>query len=131
MEAHVCVVCAKEFNTGSLLLDKRMRAKFERTTLTGYGMCEEHQKLKDDGFVALIECDPTKSEIVGDQVKKIDHAYRTGNICHLRASVFSQVFNVPVPEKMVCFVEPGVIDKLKSLQEQAAVPQSAEEGERK
>ena len=58
LEQHVCLVCGKAFETGAILRDKRRRASMERHTATGWGLCPEHQKLSDDGFVALLECDP-------------------------------------------------------------------------
>ncbi len=53
LERRVCLVCGTHFDTGSVLLDKRLRASMERYTTTGWGLCAEHQKLFDDGFVAL------------------------------------------------------------------------------
>ena len=53
LEQHVCLVCGKAFDTGTILLDKRLRASMEHHTKTGWGLCPEHQKLADDGFVAL------------------------------------------------------------------------------
>ena len=64
LERHVCLVCGTAFDTGSILLDKRLRASMERYTTTGWDLCAEHQKLSDDGFVALVECDP---ESIGHQ----------------------------------------------------------------
>ncbi|MDN4290562.1 hypothetical protein OA805_00670 [Citrobacter freundii] len=61
LEQHVCLVCGTAFDTGAILLDKRLRASMERHTATGWGLCPEHQKLSDDGFVALVECDPQRS----------------------------------------------------------------------
>src|SRR3546814_18826039 len=61
LEQHACLVCGARFDTGAILLDKRLRASMERPTATGWGLCPEHQKLSDDGFVALVECDPQRS----------------------------------------------------------------------
>ncbi len=61
LEQHVCLVCGAAFDTGNLLLDRRLRASMEHHTKTGWGLCTEHQKLADDGFVALVECDPQRS----------------------------------------------------------------------
>ena len=58
LEQHVCLVCGTRFDTGAILLDRRLRASMERHTATGWGLCPEHQKLSDEGFVALVECDP-------------------------------------------------------------------------
>ena len=64
LEQHVCLVCGKAFDTGTILLDKRLRASMEHHTKTGWGLCPEHQKLADDGFVALVEWYPTGEPIL-------------------------------------------------------------------
>lgn len=116
LEQHVCLVCGQAFDTGAILLDKRLRASMERHTKTGRGLCPEHQKLFDDGFVALVECDPQRSISSASGRMKPEHAYRTGRLAHLRRAVFAQVFNVPIDDKQACvFVEPGVIDQLASM----------------
>ncbi|WP_150428681.1 ATPase [Dechloromonas sp. CZR5] len=117
MEQHVCLVCGLAFDTGAILLDKRLRASMERHTTTGWGLCAEHQKLADDGFVALVECDPQRSGTpAGAARMKPEQAYRTGRLAHVRRTVFAQVFNVSIEDKQACvFVEPGVIDQLQSM----------------
>ncbi len=37
LEQHVCLVCGTAFDTGAVLLDKRLRASMERHTATGWG----------------------------------------------------------------------------------------------
>lgn len=122
LEQHVCLVCSKAFDTGTILLDKRLRASMERHTKTGWGLCPEHQKLSDDGFVALVECDPQRSgSPAGSARMKPDQAYRTGRLAHVRRTVFAQAFNVSIDDKQTCvFVEPGVIDQLQSMVAPAA-----------
>jgi len=103
------------------LLDKRLRASMKRHTLTGWGLCAEHQKLFEGGFVALVECDPRRSgSSSGANRMKPEQAYRTGRIAHLQRAVFGQVFNVPVEEQVCVFVEPGIIDRLQAMTEAAA-----------
>ncbi len=119
MEQHACLVCGTVFDTGSLLLDRRLRASMERHTVTGWGLCAEHQKLADDGFVALVECDPQRSGSPGGRLKP-EQAYRTGRLAHIKRHVFAQLFNVPVEATQPCvFVEPGVIERLESMVEPA------------
>ena len=122
LEQHVCLVCGKAFDTGTILLDKRLRASMEHHTKTGWGLCPEHQKLSDDGFVALVECDPQRSgSPTGAARMKLDQAYRTGRLAHVRRTMFAQVFNVSIDDKQACvFVEPGVIDQLQSMVAPAA-----------
>ncbi|MCB1901010.1 MAG: ATPase [Rhodocyclaceae bacterium] len=117
LEQHVCLVCGTRFDTGAILLDRRLRASMERHTATGWGLCPEHQKLSDDGFVALVECDPQRSgSPAGDGRVKPEQAYRTGRLAHLKREAFAQVFNVPIAADQPCvFVEPGVIEQLQTM----------------
>ncbi len=84
LEQHACLVCGTAFDTGAILLDKRLRASMERHTATGWGLCSEHQKLSDDGFVALVECDPQRSGSQAGGRMKPEQTYRTGRLVHLR-----------------------------------------------
>jgi len=116
LEQRVCLVCGTAFDTGNLLLDKRLRASMKRHMATGWGLCPEHQKLFDDGFVALVECDPERSGAAAGGHLKPEQAYRMGRVAHLRRTAFTQVFNVPIEDKQACvFVEPGVIEQLQAM----------------
>ena len=120
LEQHVCLVCGVTYDTGSILLDKRLRASMKHHSTTGWGLCPEHQKLSDDGFVAMVECDPERSGLPGDRLKT-EQAYRTGRLAHLKRGVFATVFNVPVAADQACvFVEPGVIERLEAMVEPAS-----------
>lgn len=117
LERRVCLVCATTYDTGALLLDKRLRASMERHTTTGWGLCPEHRCLHDEGFVALVECDPQKSghPSAGATIKPED-AYRTGLIAHVRREAFEHVFNTTVARDVPCvFVELGVINRLQAF----------------
>jgi hypothetical protein len=120
MERHLCLVCGTEYDTGTILLDRRLRASLKRYTTTGWGLCPEDQRLFDDGFVALVECDPGKSGIPSSADRlKPTQAYRTGRVLHLKRDAFGRVFNVPIePSLPSVFVEPGVIEKLEAMREQ-------------
>ena len=122
LEQHVCLVCGVRFETGNILLDRCLRASMEHHTATGWGLCAEHQKLSDDGFVALIECDPQRIGLpAGGENVKPEQAYRTGRLAHLKREVFARVFNVPITANQPCvFVEPGVIEQLQSMVAPAA-----------
>ena len=115
LEQHVCLVCGVPFDTGAILLDKRLSASMEYHTATGWGLCPEHQKLADEGFVALVECDPQRSGSPGGRLKP-EQAYRTGRLAHIKRHLFTQVFNVPIEADRPCvFVEPGVIEQLQAM----------------
>lgn len=108
LEQQCCIVCGKTFDTGSILMDRRLRNTFEHHTVTGWGMCPEHQKLKDDGFTALVEIDEKKTT-------DMNNPYRTGCLAHVRNEVWENIFDTPLPPKGVCFVEIGVLAKLQTL----------------
>lgn len=122
MEQHVCLVCGHPFDTGSLLLDRRFRATMVLRTTTCWGLCPEHQALFDDGYVALVECDPERSGIVsGGETVQPDEAYRTGPVAHFKREAFARVFNVALGDRQPCvFVEPGVIARLRALTEESS-----------
>ena len=122
LEQHVCLVCGSPFDTGSILLDKRLRASMERHTTTGWGLCPEHQKLSDDGFVALVECDPQRSGSPTSAARlRPEQAYRTGRLAHLKREVCTKVFNVPIAANQSCvFVEPGIIERLQTMVQPAS-----------
>lgn len=117
IEQHVCLVCGARFDTGAVLLDRRLRASMRHQTVTGWGLCAEHQKLSDAGFVALVECDPQRSgSPAGGARVKPEQAHRTGRLAHLKREIFARVFNVPIAASQPCvFVEPGVIERLQSI----------------
>jgi hypothetical protein len=110
MEQHVCMVCGVPFDTGNLLLDRRLRNSMETHTVTNWGLCPEHEKLHKEGFVALVEIDPERS---GEHT--LEGVWRTGNLCHLRREAAKKVINYPVDDLPLVFVEIGFIDKLRSM----------------
>lgn len=114
LEQQVCVVCGKPFDTGAVLLDKRLKDSMESHTVTGWGMCPAHEEQRANGFVALVECDPTKTPVDNHTVKQ-EEAYRTGVIVHIRREVWSEIFDVPAPDDGVLFIDPDVTKVLVSL----------------
>ncbi len=103
MEQHRCFVCGKDFDTGAILLDQRLRPRFERNTVTGNGVCPEHAKQIDDGYIILIGTTDERGE------------NRTGDIIAVRENVFKNMFNVPAPEKKIAFIEPDVVTLIKEM----------------
>lgn len=118
MEQRICLVCCCKFDTGAILMHKRMRQTLEPHTTTGWGLCPEHKKLHEDDFVALVEVDRSKSTSTNGVIKPED-AYRTGNVAHLKREVWDGVFNTKAPPSTtpVVFIEQGIIEKLQSMTE--------------
>ena len=112
-EQHRCLACGKDFDSGALLLDTRLRQRFERHTVTGWGLCSEHKK---DGFVTLIACANVPR---GDRLQPED-ADRTGEIAMVKHDAWAKIFNVPMPAGGVAFVEPEVLAALARKRDAAA-----------
>ena len=125
MEQHVCTVCGHTYVTGSILLSKRLKPSLERYTVTSNGLCPEHQKLFDEGYIALVE-------VVNKQnstTLKPQDANRTGRIAHVRRTVATEMFNTTLPDGAMVYVEAGtdgvkgVIDMLEDMQHREDIPQ--------
>ena len=121
MEQHMCPVCGviHKHNTG-ILLHKNLKNIPEEDTITGWGMCEEHARMRDDGYVALIavhsrDIDANKNITNLNYISDI----RTGEIAHLKKDVFNNVFDVEPPEHGIVIIDEEVIQKLKEMQTQA------------
>jgi hypothetical protein len=112
LETRMCPVCGEVHKSGALLLDRRMQNSLPETggALTGYDLCPEHQKMWDDGFVALVEAEDNGMETVG-----LEDADRTGRIAHVKATAWERIFNMPPPDGPMAFVQPGVLDALQRL----------------
>lgn len=117
LEQHLCLVCGLKFDTGGILLDRRLRQSMQRHTVTGWGLCGEHRRLFDEGFVALIECDPERSGVPADQDHmRPEQAWRTGRLAHLKREALARVTHVALAPDVPCvFVEPGVIEQLQAM----------------
>ncbi|MFT3791073.1 MAG: ATPase [Rudaea sp.] len=117
MGQHVCVVCGVAFDTSAILLDRRLRATLEHYTRTGWGMCPEHKKMAQDGYIALVECNPERSgSPTASSLVRPEDVRRTGRLAHIRREVFARMFNLPiVPEQSCVFVEPSVMERLQAM----------------
>lgn len=118
LEQRICLVCGKPYDTNSILMDKRLRPTLEHHTITGFGLCEEHAARYEEGFIALVACDPAKTRRNGRGNVDPEDAHRTGEVAHLRFSVWPNLFNSSIPMKdgkplPVVFVDQAVIGMLK------------------
>lgn len=111
MAHHVCPVCLKEHDP-VVLLNTRMAKTLTRHEFAGWAMCEEHQKLKDEGYVALIAVSDQGSMVT------LENANRTGHTAHVRQAVWAHIFNVPLSDKGLAFVSPEIITYLQKLTQQ-------------
>lgn len=102
LEQHICQVCGIACDTGAVLVDRRLKASMDRHTVTGYGLCQEHRKLFDDGYVALVE--------------RTESGELTGTIVHMRRTKFDEFFTVALESDMpMVYVHPEVVELLKTI----------------
>lgn len=71
-------------------------------------MCPYDASMCNAGFVALVEHDPSQGS-PGNE-------FRTGKISHLSRAAWSRAFTEPEPSGHMCFVEPGMIEKLEQME---------------
>lgn len=92
----------------------------------GFGdLCDSCKSHHDNGFKALIEIDPDKSEIDGTNVG-LENVWRTGKVVWLKNDKVEEIFGELRPQPLV-LVELGVFDKLgltKILEEHESEEQS-------
>lgn len=123
MEQKTCFVCGNSYDTGAILLDTRLRERFDRFTTTGLGMCPEHKKVIDDGYVILIGCDASKSE-PKDGAHTVDpkKAYRTGSLAYIKPELYRQMFTLDLPPNKVAFSDQSVIEYLEEMKKPTEAP---------
>lgn len=104
---YVCPVCLKEHDE-VVLINSHLRPTLERKNFMGWDMCDEHEKLWKEGYIALIECS-------NDQQPTLENAKRTGKIAHVRKKAWPHIFNTPAPDGPIVFVQQGVVEQLQSM----------------
>lgn len=113
LEQHVCPACGTTFDTGSLLLDRRLRDRFEMKTVTGMELCPEHQQKVDEGYVILVEIDPAKSQGYLHS-KKPQDVWRTGPIVYLKREAAAQIMPT-IGDNPLAWIDADVTAKLKEM----------------
>lgn len=111
MAQHICGICGSvhEHNT-EVLIPKRLKDIPDDKRITGYGLCEEHDKLFKDGYIALIGANAPE----GTDTLKNEEADRTGDLVYLKREVFKYIFGTEISDGLpMVFVDPEVIQILK------------------
>ncbi len=101
-----CAVCGTMYDTGELLLDKRMRNRFDNYTCIGYGLCPEHQSMADDGYIAVVAVSEDRKTMLGA-------------VAHIRRSAWDKVFNSEAPSGPVAHCDMSTIEAIKAKYEEA------------
>lgn len=116
LEQKMCIVTGKPFDSGALLMDRRMKNSLEKHTITGWGISPEVQDKIDEGFIVLVEIDPDKSENLPNGNISPEGAYRLGRTAYLKESVFKTLYPKGNTDKTkVMFVDTEFIDYLDSI----------------
>lgn len=117
LEQHICPVCGQTFDTGSILLDKRLRQSMDRHTTTGFSLCPEHQKMFEDGYIALVCIDESKTKLGKNGLTTPENAHRTGDVAHLTRTAFQKMFNADetVVARPMIYIDEEVMDMLKKI----------------
>lgn len=116
LETKICPACDKQHQTGSILLDRRLKESMDRETPTGFALCPEHKK---DGFVCLIVCDPSKSQPSVDGTMLPQNAYRTGEVIHMKKSAAKHILNMNVSAFKFCYIDISAAEAIRKMAEEA------------
>ena len=110
----ICPICCAKTNT-QIVLNQKLTEKAAAQVKDMHGKaigfsepCNECQSHIDNGFVALIAIDPSKS-IITEGITSLNDIYRTGKLAWLKRNVAKEGFNWDNPEPFI-FVEDEVID---------------------
>lgn len=117
MEELLCPICGvKHSYKAGILLNKRLQTIKPEETLTGYGICEEDQQRIDDGYIALVIVDPSKSNLEEDATVQIENVYRTGGLIFMKRAFFSRMVNKEISEDTpMVFIDPETAETIKKL----------------
>lgn len=116
----VCFVTGNLYDSGEILIDKRMENSMEHKTTVGMGICPEVEELFDKGYVALIEVDSAKSGSGNDKKLSPKDAYRTGNIAYLKRDVLKELFTVPLEDSQnIVYIDEKTFQHLVELEKRA------------
>ena len=105
---HQCPVCGKCEDTGEILLDKMMRNKFGMYTVTGFELCSDCKKKREEGFVFIVE--------IADANNRSFES-RTGRAVTLRKDVYDPIFSTPIGDEGMATCGPDVIRALELMME--------------
>lgn len=128
MEQIQCPVCGKVEDTGSILIDRKLREDLfkEHGHVTHWDLCKEHKAKYDEGYIALVGI---VDDETGETRRLPSEVRRTGLVAHVNARVWDQVFNIPLPvqEKIdgsdvmlpICYVPDDVLHVLARIAKDA------------
>lgn len=113
LKPRLCPICGKSDSSRLILSKEETLAALELQKRSDWALCKEHQKLFDEGFIALVEAEP---RLMVDGIVKETDARRTGKICHVRRSVAENLFGEAIdPRWPMVFCPPNVLESLQAM----------------
>ena len=117
LERKQCPICGVIHDKDcGLLVDTRLKKRFDMYTTTGLAICSDCQKKLDDNYLAMIIVDETKSEIINDKVKLQD-AHRTGELMWIKRDAANHMFGQDLSEWKFIFADTALAKQLKERSE--------------
>ena len=113
LEQKVCPVTGKVFDSG-ILLDTRLKKTLPHKTVTGYEISPEVREKINEGYIALVGCDESKSDKLPNGNISPEGAYRTGAIMYIKKEAARQIFNTEITTEFA-FCDAKVIKYLENL----------------
>jgi hypothetical protein len=106
VETHHCPLCGAVHDIG-IMLHKRLRPVFARSTCTGESPCPNCLALIESGTIFLLEAElPTAA---GNPPQP------TGRTARLTTETFSRILSGPIPPKGIALVSPEIFSLLQTL----------------
>lgn len=126
MEAHICVVCGVQYDTGAILLATKYHhdrtgqlapiKPIKKHHVTGPGVCPKHQQQIDEGFVHFIEMEanPSSDRLTSEQFLG---SRRTGLMVTIKREVLPDILQDMDVENMPPIVacEPGTVARIAAI----------------
>ena len=88
----ICPICKKD--TGTILIDRRLKASFEMHTMNPTSVCDDCRKKYLTKGVMIINPE-------------------TGRLVVLKDSAFKKIMDCPIPVKKIAFAHDDLLDKLQ------------------
>lgn len=113
IERGVCVVCGKQFDAGTLMIEKH---PLSEASVVGWELCKADAQMHRLGFVALVECELDMTAHHSGETLPHDEVHRTGGIMHLTREAFIAIFKTASRPGLPCaYVPQGTLQKLQSI----------------
>lgn len=119
MESKVCPICGHTHQHDCrILLDSTLKDSLERETVTGFSLCEDCQKHSDNGMLALVEIDPSKSELTSTEdpditIAKAENVHRTGTVVLIPLALAKDLFKSSEAIKSpLIYIDAGGLDEV-------------------